>query len=294
MEYNKLPEGHEGEQKRRTSFESPEEKLAYDAANLLRIARGKYTRPVVTVQEALDLRLRKDDDPEPLRIALALEIRRESTGDALSAVVATTEELSAANAEFLAAPNRRTEYDAIRVVLQRKGQAEGMPTFDECMEAMKKKGNRTLEALRTRTQDLRLTVAVIIGDNGKVKSFRPGLIEAKAELGFLRDAANPKNYTGQHYDRLYADLSPHGLREPNFDEYSALFATVKEMEEGTLIDRNGWTMLDMGNRPDKNAAVPLAGGYVGIPDRNSNGPDDRYGYLVSRPSVWGDDVPPKS
>lgn len=294
MGYNQLPDGHEGPQLRRTEFKSSEEKLAYDAANLLRIAREKYKRPVVTVQEALDLRVRKDDDPEPLRIALALEIRRESTGDALSAVVAPTEKLSAVNSEFLAAPHRRTEYDAILVVLQRKGQAEGMPTFDECIKAMERKGNKTLDALGARTQDLRLTVAVIIGDNGKVKSFRPGLIEAKAEPGFLRDAANPENYIGQHYDKIYNDLSPHGLREPDFDEYSALFATVKEMKEDTLIDRNGWTMLDMGNRPDKSAAVPLAYEYSGRPARLLNFPDRQADRLVSRPSVWGDDVPPKS
>ncbi|MFA5829699.1 MAG: hypothetical protein WC843_04345 [Candidatus Gracilibacteria bacterium] len=193
------------------------------------------------------------------------------------------EELSRANAEFLASPNRKAEYAARKAMLKNKEQATGMPTFEECIEAMKKKGNKVLNALRAKTQDPRLTIAVIVGKDGKVKSFRPGFIEAKADPDFLRDKANPKNYVGKHYDKVYADLSPHGLREPDFDEYCA-------------IDQfgHGYTMLDMENRVDKVASVPLADEFTGNPYQYWNLPGDQNEYLVSRPSVWGDDLPPKN
>lgn len=76
--YNALPEGVEGEQKRRTEFDSYEELLTYDARGLINVARERYKRQIVTVEEALALRIRnkgKDHDPEDLRRAIAMEIR---------------------------------------------------------------------------------------------------------------------------------------------------------------------------------------------------------------------------
>lgn len=291
MALNQLPEDYDeanlGPQKRRTEFESEEAKLAYDADNLIALAQ-KISREKGIAVSPESLITRADDDVNALRRAIAIQLKAKPKAKEVGG------ELSAANAEFLAAPKRQQEYNACQAVLERKRRAEGMPTFEECIGAMEKKGNKTLDALRSRTQDLRLTIAVIIGDDGKVKSFRPGLIEARANLDFLRDEANPQNYTGQHYDKVYENLSPYGLREPDFDEYSAIFATIKEMENGTLIDKNGWTMLDMGKRTDKNAAVPLAAERNGFPSRSSDWPAYLPGDLVSRPSVWGEDVPPKS
>ncbi len=47
MEFNQLPEGYDAEefgpQKRQTEFDSPEAKLAYDAQNLVAIARKYLT-----------------------------------------------------------------------------------------------------------------------------------------------------------------------------------------------------------------------------------------------------------
>ncbi len=53
MEFNPLPEGHEGLQRRRTEFDFPKEKLRYDAKNLLRLSKS--------VQEAIE-RIQRSDD----------------------------------------------------------------------------------------------------------------------------------------------------------------------------------------------------------------------------------------
>ncbi len=74
--YNALPEGFEREQKRRTEFDSAEEKLSYDAKGLIAKAKKEYNRKIVTVADAFDLRSRKDDhNPEALRRAIASEIK---------------------------------------------------------------------------------------------------------------------------------------------------------------------------------------------------------------------------
>lgn len=73
--YNALPEGFEGEQKRRTEFDSAEEKLAYDADGLIALAKKTYSKKIVTVNEAFDLRSRQDDNPENLRRAIAMKLK---------------------------------------------------------------------------------------------------------------------------------------------------------------------------------------------------------------------------
>ncbi|MFA5829700.1 MAG: hypothetical protein WC843_04350 [Candidatus Gracilibacteria bacterium] len=200
------------------------------------------------------------------------------------------EELSRENAEFLADPKRKAEYIARKARLKNKEQAAGMPTFEECIEAMKKKGNKVLNTLRAKTQDPRLTIAVIVGKDGKVKSFRPGLIEAYPSPHFLRDRANTENNAGKHYDKVYADLSPHGLREPDFDEYRAVFETVQAMGDGLIDTKYMYTMLDMGERKDKGVAVPLAAEAFGGPGILLLYPPHVGASLVSRPSTWGDDM----
>ncbi len=80
MKFNDLPEGFSATQLRRTDFESLEQKIQYDAANLLRLAEAKYGKTdvkvgKVTVQDALDLAIRKDDDLEALRKAIAVELK---------------------------------------------------------------------------------------------------------------------------------------------------------------------------------------------------------------------------
>ncbi|MBI5152156.1 hypothetical protein HZA39_01360 [Candidatus Peregrinibacteria bacterium] len=74
-EFNKLPEGFEGEQKRRTDFKSPNEKLAYDVKNLIQLAKDRYNKKQVTVRDVLDLATRNDDNVEDLRKAIAIEIK---------------------------------------------------------------------------------------------------------------------------------------------------------------------------------------------------------------------------
>ena len=74
--YNALPEGFEGEQKRRTEFDSAEEKLSYDAKGLIAKTKKEYNRKIVTVADAFDLRSREDDqNTEALRRAIASEIK---------------------------------------------------------------------------------------------------------------------------------------------------------------------------------------------------------------------------
>lgn len=73
--YNTFPEGFEGEQKRRTEFDSAEEKLAYDADGLIALAKKTYRKKIVTVNEAFDLRSRQDDNPENLRRAIAMKLK---------------------------------------------------------------------------------------------------------------------------------------------------------------------------------------------------------------------------
>lgn len=73
-QYNPLPEGHEGEQQRRTDFESPEEKSAYDAENLISLAKEASKEHGVAVSP-MDLITRKDDNFDDLRHAIAIKLK---------------------------------------------------------------------------------------------------------------------------------------------------------------------------------------------------------------------------
>lgn len=103
-----IPEGSDwdGEQRRKTTFNSEEEKAAYDAPGLIELARKTYGRQTVTVADVLDLRRRGhevsgDDDKEVtwLRRAIALELTRKPAWEAfvngLEAPEATREKLRA-------------------------------------------------------------------------------------------------------------------------------------------------------------------------------------------------------
>ena len=76
MELNELPDKYNeaelGPQKRQTEFDSPEAKLAYDAQNLVRIAKEQSERMGVTV-DPITLARRKDNDVDALRAAIAKE-----------------------------------------------------------------------------------------------------------------------------------------------------------------------------------------------------------------------------
>lgn len=72
MEFNKLPDGYEGEQKRDTEFESLEAKLANDAKGLIEIARNQFERTGVKTEPIVFAR-RKDDDMKALQSAIAKE-----------------------------------------------------------------------------------------------------------------------------------------------------------------------------------------------------------------------------
>lgn len=75
MELNQLPEGHEGEQQRRTEFKDEAEKLAYDADNLIALAKRTLGKEKVSVRDALDFATRKGDDLEALRKAIAIRLK---------------------------------------------------------------------------------------------------------------------------------------------------------------------------------------------------------------------------
>ncbi len=76
MGFNQLPEGYDAEkhgpQERQTEFASPEAKLAFDAKNLVEIARKQFERTGVQI-EPITLAHREDDNIEALRIAIAEE-----------------------------------------------------------------------------------------------------------------------------------------------------------------------------------------------------------------------------
>ncbi len=73
--YNDLPEGFEGEQQRRTEFDSAEEKSSHDADGLIALAKKTYRKEIVTVNDTFDLRSRKDGNPEDLRRAVAMKLK---------------------------------------------------------------------------------------------------------------------------------------------------------------------------------------------------------------------------
>ncbi|MEK7547691.1 MAG: hypothetical protein AAB540_02250 [Patescibacteria group bacterium] len=81
--FNALPEDesiYDGEQRRRTEFDSDGEKFAHDANGLIAKAKERYKKQIVTVAEAFDLRSRIGEDFTPesekgLKCAIAVEIK---------------------------------------------------------------------------------------------------------------------------------------------------------------------------------------------------------------------------
>ena len=90
MAFNQLPDGHEGPQKRRTEFASPEEKLEYDANNLIALAKDRLGKDKVSVRDALDFATKDDDNLEDLRKAIAIKLKKKSP-DAVEAAPAEAE-----------------------------------------------------------------------------------------------------------------------------------------------------------------------------------------------------------
>jgi len=71
--YNPLPEDksvYDGPNRRRTDFDSPEAKLAYDAEQLFSMAQTHLEKKLPTVDEVLDFSERADDDPDALAGAI--------------------------------------------------------------------------------------------------------------------------------------------------------------------------------------------------------------------------------
>ena len=94
MEFNQLPDGHEGPQKRQTEFASPEEKLGYDANNLIALAKDRLGKDKVSVREALDFATRDDDNLEDLRKAIAIKLKEKSSDAVEPAPAKPEKELS--------------------------------------------------------------------------------------------------------------------------------------------------------------------------------------------------------
>lgn len=201
-------------------------------------------------------------------------------------------EHSKENVQLLNDPKREKEYEACLKTLNEEERSR-CPSFVDLMRQIKERSNGTLDALRARAEDLGFVVVVIYNGKGDIVAYRPGLIEVKPELRFLRNVENPENLTGVHYDKVYEDLSLYGLRPPEWYEYKALFAMILEMT-GNSIDKSDWVLLNMGKRKDKKAQIALANESDGMPHQDFNTPDLPDGQLVSRPSVWGSDVLPKT
>ncbi len=72
MEFNQPPDSFEGEQKRQTEFESGDAKLAFDAKNLIGIARAQFEKTGVKMNP-IAFAHRADDDMEALMAAIAKE-----------------------------------------------------------------------------------------------------------------------------------------------------------------------------------------------------------------------------
>ncbi len=78
MELNQLPEGYEipphRQKIRRTKFESPTEKLQYDADNLIALAQKVFREKGIMVSP-VDLITRKDDDVDVLKREIAIRLK---------------------------------------------------------------------------------------------------------------------------------------------------------------------------------------------------------------------------
>lgn len=97
MQLNALPPDYQGEQKRRTEFQSAEDKLAYDAKNLVMLAREKYKRQEVTVAEIKDSMRRSNiesgaDNEIKLHNAICAYLVRESKAAEINAQIAIASE----------------------------------------------------------------------------------------------------------------------------------------------------------------------------------------------------------
>ena len=101
MEFNNLPEGFEGEQKRETEFDSPEAKLAYDAQGLIKKATLQSERVEKPV-DPISFAQRTDDDVEALRAVIAKE------QGAVKAVTANETLVPAAESPIIKAPRQLT------------------------------------------------------------------------------------------------------------------------------------------------------------------------------------------
>lgn len=116
-------------------------------------------------------------------------VAKEEQGKTAAVLAETTsEELSPENVEFLA--GFRQQFHSLADVFQETGHAEGMPTFDEWVEAMKKKGNRTLDALRLSKEAFVLIMKFVLGEDDKVKSYKPGLRPAGMASPWLPSFGN--------------------------------------------------------------------------------------------------------
>lgn len=79
MEFNKLPEGYEGPQKRRTEFKSPEEKQGYDADNLIALAQKISREKGIAVSPAS--LITRYDDVAALSKAIAIRLKAKPAAD---------------------------------------------------------------------------------------------------------------------------------------------------------------------------------------------------------------------
>lgn len=83
MTFNELPPFHKREQMRKTDFESSEEKLEYDAQNLIKISRRIGRRLCRIIPPDVLIR-RQDDDMEELKAKISELLEKKKTDNIVS------------------------------------------------------------------------------------------------------------------------------------------------------------------------------------------------------------------
>lgn len=226
----------------------------------------------------------------------------------------TSRQLSAENEKFLGSLQFKTDYEQCAALLKREKREPAWPSFEQAMEIVRSFGDKVLDELRQRCKEKKLVIAkketpndfgirakagkmycsdvndsIFFGGTlGNANGFSIGIVEGVKEPNFLPSQTNPDNNLGEHYDETYAELTASGLRSPQGHEYVALFEVMKA--NGIIIDQNGYTLLDIGERKNKRSPVPLADVYSSGPNLNRFNPDSQYDCLHVRPSAWGDYV----
>lgn len=117
------------QERRKADFSTPEEKLDYDANNLIKIAQKVLGRDKVSVRDVVDLAMRKDDNIDILKRVIAGKLRGSlEEGSALSNMEAGKEMARRSRelvSELIAVVNHMDEITKREPLFQGEGPARG-------------------------------------------------------------------------------------------------------------------------------------------------------------------------